>query len=93
MNKLTCPECGSNNIATERKLNGNNKCMDCRYVWRNTTDPTKPHVKVHDVAELQDKRQMVHMTLTKADGTNHNIWVFVNEDGTAYVDISMPYSS
>jgi len=57
------------------------------------TKPIGPQLKVHKVAELKDKRQYIHMTLTKIDGTNYNLWVLVNEDGSAYVDVSQPYES
>lgn len=31
MNKRKCPKCNSENIATERRPNGNSKCLDCQY--------------------------------------------------------------
>ena len=98
MNELICAMCGGQRIATERRLNGNNQCMDCSHIWKNGVKPKpepklKPQLKVHDVAALQDNRQMVHMTLTRVDGINYNLWVFLNEDGTAYVDVSSPYTN
>jgi len=66
--------------------------MECNHSWPNIAKP-KPQLKVHEVAEMRNKQQYIHMTLTKVDGTNYNVWVFVNEDGSAYVDISMPYES
>jgi hypothetical protein len=36
-----CPNCGSTNIATERRMNGNHSCAACRHVWPNMK-PTEP---------------------------------------------------
>lgn len=29
-----CPYCGSDNIQTERRLDGFHHCIDCRYSWK-----------------------------------------------------------
>lgn len=30
----TCPKCGSAHISTERRIDGNDICMDCGYRWK-----------------------------------------------------------
>lgn len=34
MSKNRCPECGSSNIQTERRLDGFHHCIDCRHRWK-----------------------------------------------------------
>jgi len=29
-----CPRCSSGNIATERRVDGNSKCLNCGHVWK-----------------------------------------------------------
>jgi len=31
----TCPKCGNDKISTERRMDGNHICQNCRYVWPN----------------------------------------------------------
>ena len=33
MSKIKCPKCGSENIESERRINGNRRCVDCGYTW------------------------------------------------------------
>lgn len=35
MGKPVCPRCGSPNVATERRPNGNHLCTACRHKWPN----------------------------------------------------------
>lgn len=32
-----CSKCGSENISTERRIDGFNTCLDCGYKWRNVS--------------------------------------------------------
>ena len=34
MSTIKCPRCGSKNIESERRINGNRTCIDCGYVWK-----------------------------------------------------------
>ena len=39
---FNCPVCGSKNIATEKRLNGNHICQDCHHRWKNYTPARDP---------------------------------------------------
>ena len=32
---MDCPKCGSENVSTERRIDGMKMCLDCDYKWRN----------------------------------------------------------
>ena len=34
MSKIKCPECGSENILTERRLDGFHACLECLHRWK-----------------------------------------------------------
>ena len=34
---MNCPKCGSENISTERRIDGMKTCLDCDYKWRNVS--------------------------------------------------------
>ena len=40
MSNLVCPECGSTNIMTERRVNGYHVCLECHNFWSNGVKPT-----------------------------------------------------
>ena len=42
MSNLTCPECGSSNISTERRPDGFHHCIDCRHHWKIGASQPKP---------------------------------------------------
>lgn len=41
MKELTCPQCGSTQIATERRPDGYHKCVDCHWSWKNESPLTE----------------------------------------------------
>jgi hypothetical protein len=34
----TCPKCGHDKISTERRMDGNHHCQNCKHVWPNKKD-------------------------------------------------------
>jgi len=36
---ITCPKCGSHNVARERRPNGNDRCLNhtCQHIWPSAT--------------------------------------------------------
>jgi ribosomal protein L37AE/L43A len=34
---MNCPKCGSENVSTERRIDGMKTCLDCDYKWRNVS--------------------------------------------------------
>lgn len=44
MRNNNCPECGSSNIQTERRLDGFHHCIDCRHTWKIGESQPKPTV-------------------------------------------------
>ena len=41
MTKINCPLCGSENVATEKRLDGNHFCQDCHHTWKNIYTPVE----------------------------------------------------
>lgn len=48
MSKVACPKCGSTNLLTERRPNGNSECLDCKWKGSSServelkTEPMRP---------------------------------------------------
>ncbi len=49
---IKCPKCGSENLTTEKRLNGFRECQECHYRWKmgsleeaTSTVPTSPELE------------------------------------------------
>lgn len=38
---MNCSKCGSENVSTERRIDGMKTCLDCGYKWRNVVQKIK----------------------------------------------------
>lgn len=67
MKKRKCPKCNSENIATERRPNGNSKCLDCQYEAPtqdfdadSVSGPINNQEKINEIAEkLKNNPEML----------------------------------
>jgi hypothetical protein len=50
MSKIKCPACGSENILTERRLDGFHDCLECLYRWKIGESQPKQSVFDHITA-------------------------------------------
>lgn len=56
-----CPNCDSENVARERRPNGNDKCLDCGAVWPSNKPAPDPRLTMTDAERLEKLTQAVSM--------------------------------
>lgn len=70
----TCPECSSDNVATERRLNGESKCVNCGY--RDLTTEFDRHNEKPSYKELEKKLVLSEASYSVASKSNR---VFIDQ--------------
>jgi len=93
MNEINCPLCGSKNVVTEKRLDGNHICQDCHHTWKNIyilnedeRDPARISIFLNHVEKLWKKfpdlrfTQVVSMIETQAKEMFKKVDIFYLEE-------------
>lgn len=79
---MFCPKCGSNQVARERRPNGNDVCGDCHHVWpsNDTVSPFEQLLKERDA--LREKLDVAMEALRNVkDLIDTDNMISVTDDG------------
>ena len=75
MSKIKCPECGSDNILTERRLDGFHACLECLHRWKiRESQPKKTlfHRITASPEALAEK--LVYLVMNSYNGAVNYYW-------------------